>query len=907
MSDRKRLFLLDATAMVYRAYFAFVRNPLVTKRGEQTSASFGFVGTLLKILRDEHPDYIAAVFDSDKPTFRHEQFADYKATREKMPDDLAAQLGRVNEVVEALNLPNIRLDRYEADDLIGTLAVKGVEAGLDIVIVTGDKDLMQLVDDHVCMISPTKAGEAWTTISPEGVREKWGVPPEKITDLLGLMGDSSDNIPGVPKVGPKTASQLIEEHGDLEAVLAAAPKITKKALSANLQEFADQARLSKELATIATDAPIVLDLSAFEWTGPNLDAVRPLFRELEFTQFLDELDPDGQQSESLEHATYVTATTDMLGDIAAQIKKAGRVAIDTETTDLDSMHAELVGVSLACDDSTGWYIPIAHRQLVAGGESESVPENISLDTVKMHLAPILADTDILKIAQNAKYDLVVLERAGLPVSDPLFDTMIASYVLDPAARHGLDILAEQHLRHTMIPISDLIGKGKQQGSFAHVSVKAATEYSGEDALVTWLLAKKFEPELEQEGLVKLYRDIEAPLMRVLIRMERTGIRIDTEMLHALSKELTAQMVDIEAKIYEAAGEEFNINSTQQLGTILFDKLRLPVQRKTKTGHSTDVDTLQALSATTKHPLPQLILDYRHLTKLVGTYIDTLPELIDPDTGRVHTSFNQTVASTGRLSSSDPNLQNIPIRTELGGRIRAAFVPEPGWKLISADYSQIELRVLAHMSGDKRLVEAFQNDVDIHTATAAAVFDLPPEFITPDLRRQAKTVNFGVIYGQTAFGLSQQLGIPQSEARKFIESYFDTYTGVAEYRDRVIEQARKTGYVTTLLGRRRAIPEITMSDRNRRMFGERLAMNMPIQGTAADMIKIAMINIDRRITSDGLSAQMLLQVHDELVFEAPPTECDELVELVREEMATAIPLDVPIKVDCGVGDNWQEIH
>ena len=907
MSDRKRLYLLDATAMVYRAFFAFVRNPLMTKRGEQTSAPFGFTGALMKILRDERPDYIAAVFDTEKPTFRHERYAEYKATREKMPEDLVGQLGRVDEVVAALNLPNLRVDGYEADDIIGALSVQGVEAGLDVVVVSGDKDLMQLVNDHVSMLTPGKLRDSWETIREPEVVEKWSVPPDRIIDLLGLMGDTSDNIPGVPKVGPKTASQLIGEYGSMEAVLHAAPTIKAKAVSANLQEFADQARLSKELATIALDAPVELDLESFAWTGPDAELMRPLFIELEFFQFLEELAPEGETGEGVADATYIMVTPATLPELTAHIREVGRVAVDTETSALDSMGSDLVGISLAVDGATGYYIPISHSTLVASGDDEPSPENVPIDIVREHLCPILIDESIEKIAQNFKYDIVVLERAGMPIAGPLFDTMIASYLIDPGARHNLDTLAQQHLGHTMIPISDLIGTGKSQGTFSNVPVDRATEYSGEDALVTWLLAEQFRPKLVEDDLERLFQDVEIPLMRVLIRVERAGIRIDSDMLHGLSEEMGREIDRLEDEIFEVAGEGFNINSTQQLGTILFERLGLPTQRKTKTGYSTDMDTLQSLSLMTNHPLPKLVLDYRHLTKLVSTYIDTLPALVNPETGRVHTSFHQTVASTGRLSSADPNMQNIPIRTEQGGKIRAAFVPREGWKLISADYSQIELRVLAHVSGDETLIDAFRNDADIHTTTASLVFDLEPPFITPDLRRQAKTINFGVIYGQTPFGLSQQLGISQAEARRFIESYFEMYPGVAAYRDRVIAQAKEQGYVSTMLGRRRAIPEMAKRDRNRRMFGERTAINMPIQGSAADMIKLAMINIDRRMAAEGMAGQMLLQVHDELVLEAPPEESDALSDLVREEMAGALELDVPVKVDIGVGDNWQEIH
>jgi len=906
MESRKRLYLLDGTAMAYRAYFAFVKRPLLTSTGENTSAPFGFTSALLKIIREEKPDYIAAVFDSDKPTFRHEKLPSYKATRQKMPEEMVPQLPRIHRIVEALDLPYLRIDGYEADDVIGTLAVQGVRAGLDVVLVTGDKDLMQLVGEHVTMLAPGKLRDAWDRVTRDEVVEKWGVEPAQIRDLLGLMGDSSDNIPGVPTIGPKTAAQLIGEYGSLDGVLAATDRIEREVIRRKLVENADIARLSRELATIVTDVPVALDLARFAWTGPNFELLRPLFRELEFFQFLEELDAAPARVD----LRYETVTPETLPALSARIRSVGRFAVDTETSGTDPYRADLVGISLSCDDATGYYIPIGH--LVPGREGElnlygpqTPPENVPIELVREHLGPLLADPGLLKIAQNFKFDLAVLERAGFTVADPLFDTMVASYLLDPAGRHGLDAMAQQHLDHRMIPITDLIGTGRNQTSFAYVPVDRATEYSGEDAAITWQLAGLFERRLEDAGLVELMRGMEMPLERVLLRMERIGIRIDAGILRALSAELTRKMDELVQEIYRIAGEPFNINSTQQLAHVLFDVIGLKSSRKTKTGHSTDMDVLESLAPL--HPLPRIVLDYRHLAKLVSTYIDALPRLVDPDTSRVHTSFNQTVASTGRLSSTEPNLQNIPIRGELGARIREAFVPEPGWKLISADYSQIELRVMAHVSGDVRLIEAFRRDEDIHTLTAALVFNLDPKLVTPDLRRQAKTINFGVIYGQTPYGLGQQLGISQREAAIFIDNYFATYPGVKTYSETTIEKARRDGYVTTLLGRRRYVPEISAKDVSRRHFGERIAINMPIQGTAADMIKLAMIRIDERLQRDGYAAHMLLQVHDELLFEAPPHEVERLVEMVRSEMCRALELSVPVKVEVGVGDNWLETH
>ncbi len=908
MSDRKRLYLIDGSALVYRAYFAFIRNPLVTSKGENTSAPFGFTSALLKVLREDKPEYLAVVFDSPKPTFRHERYPDYKATREKMPEELVAQLPRVDAIVEAMDLPIIRMDGYEADDLIGTLSVKAVENGLEVVLVTGDKDLMQLVDEGVTMLSPGRTRDQWDRITPDEVVKKWGVEPERITDLLGLMGDTSDNIPGVPKVGEKTAAKLIGEYGSLEAVLEAARSMKQSGLQSNLVQFADQARLSKELATIALDAPVEIDLGKFAWTGPKLDLLRPLFRELEFFEFLKELDVEGEKAR--ERATYETVTRESLPALCQKLRKVGRFAIDTETTATDPFVAKLVGISLACDDETGYYVPITHRPAGKEGElnfvtTADVPENVPLDLVKEHLGPPLADEGIPKIGQNLKFDLAILEGAAFTVNGRLFDTMIASYLLDPGGRHGLDAMAQQHLGHAMIPITKLIGKGKSQITFDRTPVDKATEYSGEDALITWRLVHLFEERLDEAKLRDLFETVEMPLMRVLLSMERTGITVDTGILGDLSKEIAGQLSEIEQQIYDTAGEVFNINSTQQLGHILFDMIGLPSRKKTKTGYSTDVDVLESLAPL--HPLPKLVLEYRTLSKLLSTYVDALPKYVNRKTGRVHTSFQQTVATTGRLASNDPNLQNIPIRTELGGQVRRAFVPRKGWKLISADYSQIELRIMAHLSDDKTLIEAFRRDADIHTLTASLVFGIEAEQVSRELRAQAKTINFGVMYGQTAFGLGQQLGIPQREAQNFIDNYFKTYPGVRRYSDEIIERARKDGYVTTMLGRRRYLPEIDSSDVNRRRFAERTAINTPIQGTAADMIKVAMIAIERRLCAEGFAGKMLLQVHDELVFEAPPDELDRLTGMVRAEMSGALDLKVPVRVDIGIAENWLDAH
>ncbi|HRU23900.1 MAG TPA: DNA polymerase I [Candidatus Latescibacteria bacterium] len=909
MSDAKRLYLLDGTALVYRAYFAFIRNPLINSKGENTSAPFGFVSALLKIVREEAPDYLAVVFDSAQPTFRHERFPAYKATRERMPEELVAQLPRIDQIVEAFGVPIVRLDGFEADDLIGTLAVQGQNAGLDVTIVTGDKDLMQLVNNRVTILAPGKTRNEWERIGPEEVVARWGVSPEQIRDLLGLMGDSSDNIPGVPKVGEKTAVELLKKYGSLDAVLEAAPEIQKPMVRQNLMDFASQARLSKELATIAVDAPVTLDLEAFTWVAPDPARVVPVFRELEFNQLIEQLGVQAPGPANKLPLEFRTVTADMLPGLCEQIRAAGAFSFDTETTSTDPRSASLVGISLACDGLTGYYLPIGHRNREPDGlaftRSAESPVNLPLTTVKEHLQPLFADTMLLKIGQNTKFDLAILHRAGFAVDAPLFDTMIASYILDPSARHGLDAMAEEHLGHRMIPITDLIGKGKDEITFDLTPVDKATEYSGEDAVITYRLGRLFEERLKTNGLDELFRTLEMPLVPVLLQMEETGIRVDAEALRDLSREISQQLHELEEQVYEAAGEKFNINSTQQLAHILFDVIGLPARRKTKTGYSTDVDVLEALAPL--HPLPKLVLQYRSLAKLLSTYVDALPKLVNKKTGRIHTSFNQTVTATGRLSSTDPNLQNIPVRTELGGQVRRAFVPEKGWLMLSADYSQIELRIMAHLSEDTTLIKAFQNDEDIHTLTASLVFGVPPAQVNRELRAQAKTINFGVIYGQTPFGLSQQLGIPQREAALFIENYFKTYPGVKKYGEVTIERARKDGFVSTMLGRRRFVPDIDHQDVNRRRFAERTAINTPIQGTAADMIKLAMIRIHERIAAEKLRARMLLQVHDELLFEVPPDECDALKDLVRAEMSGALELRVPVRVDIGVGENWLVAH
>ena len=894
MSERKRLFLIDGSALAYRSYFAFVRNPLINSKGENTSAPFGFTNTLLKLLREYEPDYLAVVFDTGKPTFRHKRFAEYKATRQKMPDEMREQIPRIYEVVEAMRVPVLEEEGFEADDVIGTLARQASGRGIECVLVTGDKDFMQLVSPAIKILNPRKAGSEIELIDEAGVVERMGVPPSRVTDVLGLMGDSSDNVPGVPKVGPKTAVSLIQEYSDLEVVLASADRVRGRAVQENLKAYADQARLSKELVTIDTEVPVELDLDAMAVKGFDTGALSELFKELEFNRFLQEITSEEEQVQ----VVYETVSTeDVLDQLLTEIADRPMICVDVETTDIDPMRAEIVGISLAAEPFRAYYIPVGHRE----------GPNLDRDRVLEKLRPVLEDPSVPKCGQNVKYDTMVFLRAGIRPRGFAFDTMIASYLIDPSARqHNLDALSLRYLNHKMIPISDLIGTGKKQISFAEAPVDRAAAYSCEDADVTLRLKELLEQNLDEFQVAGLFRDIEMPLVEILRRMEEVGVCVDVDLLSEMSVHLEAQLDGLMTEIYEEAEEEFNINSTQQLGRILFEKLGLPHRRKTKTGYSTDVRVLEELAET--HPLPRLLLEYRQIMKLKSTYVDALPKMIHPETGRIHTSFNQTITATGRLSSSDPNLQNIPIRTDIGREIRRAFVPaDPSWVLLSADYSQIELRIMAHLSGDETLTASFAADEDVHTRTASLLFGVFPEIVDEDMRRQAKTINYGVMYGMGRYGLSRQLGISAFEAQQFIDSYFATYPGVARYVEETIRQARKDGFVTTLRGRRRYLPEINSKNTRVREFSERTAVNTPIQGSSADLIKIAMINLSRRMDEENLRTRMILQVHDELVFEVPKDEVDRVRELVVREMEGALRLSVPVKVDVGIGSNWLEAH
>ncbi len=904
---RGTLFLVDGSAVFYRAYFAFIRNPLINSRGENTSATFGYVNSLLKVIRDEHPDYLAVVFDTKAPTFRHEMYEDYKSTRAKMPEELVDQLPRIRQATEALNIPSFEFEGYEADDVIGTFARKAAARGLQVWCVTGDKDFYQLVDDRIGIYTPGRGGDEASRLSREEVKEKFGIYPELIVDKLALMGDSSDNIPGIAGVGPKTADRLLDEFGSLDNVLKKADQIKAKGLRRKVKDGAEAARLSKKLVTIDTDVPVELDLEALRRREIDYEKTKELFLELEFNALLKEVMPDGNtdnvtdggaseaNSAELKTGYRMVATLDELRRLIARFRKAREVAIDTETTSLVPMQAELVGISLCGEAGVAWYVPLGH--VYEGAPNLPIAESSDL------LRELLTDHGVQKFGQNIKYDLHVLRRAGLDIDPISFDTMLASYVIDPSSReHSLNFLAMKHFDYRMQPITDLIGTGKKQVSFATVPVDKATPYAAEDADFTYRLRGVLAPPLVDLGLENLYYNVELPLIRVLADMEAAGVQVDVDFLAELSVEMDKKIDDLRARIWAEAGEEFNLNSTQQLSRMLFDVLALPTKGKTakKTGFSTDQRVLEELAAL--HELPRLILEYRQFTKLKNTYVDAIPQLINPETGRVHTSFNQTVAATGRLSSTDPNLQNIPVRTEEGRAIRRAFVArDDRHVLLVADYSQIELRILAHYSEDPGLIQAFAEGKDIHAATAAAVFGVGLEDVTPEQRRAAKTANFAVIYGVSAYGLSMQTELDMESAREFIDTYFRQYPGIRDYIEQTKSQAREKGYVTTLLGRRRYLPEIKAKNFNVRQFAERTAINTPIQGTAADMIKVAMIRIHNKMK--GMKSRMILQVHDELVFDVYRTELAELQRLVVREMEKAMKLRVPIVVDTGVGDNW----
>ncbi len=924
-----RLVLLDGHALAYRAYFALPPN-LSTRDGELTSGTFGFASMLLKVLQEFKPDYIAVTFDVGR-TFRHDLSAEYKATRAKMPDELAIQMSRIKELVSAFNIPVFELEGYEADDILGTLSRQAAEQGIETIIVTGDTDAFQLIDEHTKVYTSGRQFSDTKLYDEAAIVERYGLRPAQLVDFKSLTGDKSDNIPGVAGIGEKTAAQLLQKYGTLEGIYAHLDEIDNKRVRNALEQGREAAFQSRKLVQIVRDAPVKLDLKACRVANYNREKVVALFRDLEFRTLIGRLpgaepppaQPSAPMQMSLFDATDVQAeavapktaappagdyrivdTPEALRDLAEQLQKAARLAVDVETSSTDAMTAELVGIALSDQPGRGYYVPVGH--------SSAAARNVRLAAVRKALGPILAAPAIPKCAHNGKFDLMVLQNHGLDLSPLVFDTMIAEWLVDPASRNlGLKNLAWARLRVDMTPITDLIGSGKGQMSMAAVGVEQVAPYAAADADITLRLVSALEPELRARELWRLFDEVEMPLVPVLARMEQNGVALDVALLAEMSWELAQRLGELEKEIYAWVGYEFNINSTQQLSDALFGKLGLPTNglRKTTSGsYSTAVDTLEALKD--KHPVVNLILEHRQLSKIKSTYVDALPKLVNPKTGRVHTSYNQTGTVTGRLSSSDPNLQNIPIRTDVGRRVRNAFIAEPGWALIKADYSQVELRILAHVSQDPAMLEAFARGEDIHATTAAAVYGVPLSEVTPELRRVAKTANFAVTYGVTGYGLAQSTGMAQEEAEQFIRNYFARFPKVKEYLDRTKKTAAERGWVETLLGRRRYFPELKSTapmHAQARAAAERMAINMPIQGTAADIIKIAMVRLQKALDERGLRAKLILQVHDELVLEAPEAELEETSALVKSTMEGALQLDAPLKVDIKHGRNWGEME
>ena len=883
-----RIFLIDTSAYFYRAYFAL--PPLTNAAGLPTNAIYGFTTMILKLLDQHQPSHIVAALDLPEPTFRHKAYDQYKANRAVMPDDLQAQIPHIKEVIKAFNIRTVEKAGFEADDIIGTLARRAAADGCEVVIISGDKDLCQLIGPKVTMLDTMKD----KVMDRAAVEAKYGLGPEHIIDMLALTGDTSDNVPGVPGIGPKTAQSLLSQYGNLDAIYEHLDEITKKKARSALEENREQAYLSKQLVTIDTDVEIDCVWQDCTLIPPDTSALQELYKKFEFTRLLK---ASSVAEPSLEKNYRALTEPEDLEQLYEKLNSLDCFTLDLETTSRFPMLAAIVGISFAWRDHEAVYIPLAHQGLVLQPDRSEV---------LARLKPILESPAIGKVGHNIKYEYIVLKRNGIDLQGISCDTMVASYVINPSRyRHNLDDVALDRLNHKMISFKDVAGSGKKQVTFDHVELEAAIEYACEDSDITHMLAEQLLPEVKSGGFDKLFRDMEMPLVKVLAEVEMAGVKIDSNRLEVLSKEFHARLDEIRQRIYSLAEVEFNINSPKQLGEVLFEKLGLPVLKKTKTGYATDVGTLTELAH--MHPMPEAVLEYRSLAKLVSTYVDSLPELINPVTGRVHTSYNQTVTATGRLSSSDPNLQNIPIRTEEGIRIREAFVGEEGHKILAADYSQIELRILAHMSGDAMFTEAFLKDEDIHARTAAEIWGSDGVEVDAQQRRDAKVINFGIIYGMSAFGLSQQLGIAPKKAQEYIDQYFLRYSGVQTFFDGLLDNARVNEYVETLMGRKRFVPDINAKNQQIRKFAERTAINAPIQGTAADLIKIAMLNIYPRLQAEGLQSRMIMQVHDELVFEVPEGELEIMAKLVREEMEGVYKMSVPLKVDLKWGETWRDAH
>ena len=921
-----KLFLIDAYALIYRSYYAFIKNPRINSKGVNTSAIFGFINTLEDVLKREQPTHIAVAFDPKGPTFRHEAFEQYKAQREETPEVIRQSVPVIKEVIQAYHIPILEVPYYEADDVIGTVAKQAAANGFEVYMMTPDKDYGQLVADHIYMYRP-KFGGDYEVLGVSEVLEKYQLQStEQVIDLLGLMGDTADNIPGCPGVGEKTAQKLLSEFGSIENLLANTDKL-KGAQKKKVEENVEQIRFSKFLATIKTDVPITFDAELCKRVTPDEDRLVELYTELEFKTFINRLKGESSvvssskepkaavqydlfatepvvESEvssladitTMPHSYYLADTTEKQIALCEQLLQEKSFSFDTETEGLDPLTAGLVGMSFAIREQEAWYVP--------------VPANREEATdIVLRLAPALQHPEIEKVGQNIKFDILALRKYGVRVKGPLFDTMLAHYLLNPELRHGMDYLAETYLKYKTVPIEDLIGpKGKKQASMRTVPIEQIKEYAAEDADVTLRLKHYFAPLLKQEGLESLFFEMEMPLIYVLAEMEATGVKLDTNALKQSSEVLSQQLTALEESIYDLAGQSFNINSTKQVGEILFDKLKLDEKaKKTKTGgYSTSEEVLEKIRG--KHPIVDKLLEYRGIKKLLSTYIDALPALIHPDTGKIHTSFNQAVTATGRLSSTNPNLQNIPVRDELGREIRKAFIADDDDCIFfSADYSQIELRLMAHLSNDPHMVEAFCSGADIHAATAAKIYGIPVEEVTSDMRRKAKTANFGIIYGISVFGLAERLSIPRAESKELIDGYFQTYPRIKEYMEESIRVAKEKGYVETLFKRKRFLPDINSHNAIVRGYAERNAINAPIQGSAADIIKLAMIRIHQRFEAEHLKSRMILQVHDELNFNVRKEEFDRVKDIVLDCMEHVLQLRVPLIADCGEGKNWLEAH
>jgi DNA polymerase I len=932
MADKK-LFLLDALALIYRAHFAFIKTPRITSTGQNTSAVFGFITSLMQILETEHPTHLAVAFDLSGPTFRHLEYPEYKATREEMPEDIRFAIPKTKELLRALNIPILEMEGYEADDVIGTIAKRAEGHGYKVYMVTPDKDYAQLVTDNILLYKPSRQGNGIEIYNPAMVKERYGVTPDQMVDFLALKGDKVDNIPGIPKIGDITAVELINQFGSVEEIIRRSDEITKKAIQASVKEHAEQGMMSKWLARIEINAPVPWDEELLKVGDPDRDKTIEIMNQLEFKttakRILNSLIFGGGAQEQqmdlfgnsvagssassytpTEEVTGMPTNLDKIADrphtyihvdseqalkkLIADIQNQGSFCFDTETTGLDAMQAQLIAmtVSLAPSEAYLIYFPEGDTQALSQLED---------------LRPVLESKTILKIGQNLKYDMLVLRNYGVTVCEPLYDTMLAHYVIDPDKPHGMDAMAMELLNYEPVSIKELIGKkGKDQLTMRDVEFEKLLAYACEDADITLTLKGKLDPKLDAADLRRVFETVEMPLVPVLTDVEFHGVRINEHFLNEYSKVLDFEMLSVEKDIYRLAGMKFNINSPKQLGEIIFDKLKLGKAKKTKTGqYSTKEEDLVYLAE--EHDFPAYILRYRKLGKLKSTYVDALPLLVNPKTGRIHSTLSQSVTATGRLSSTNPNLQNIPIRTEEGREIRKAFIPEEGFVIMSADYSQVELRLIAELSKDPNMLEAFRGGHDIHRATAAKVFGVPMEEVTSDMRSKAKMVNFGIIYGISAFGLSQRLKISRSEAAEIINSYFTQYSRIKEYMDESIVEARQHGYARTLLGRRRYLPDINSANATIRNFAERNAINSPVQGGAADLIKVAMTNIHHEMKRRNMRSQMILQVHDELVFEAHKDEVAELSKLVKELMENAIPMQVPMLVEVGTGENWLEAH